>query len=336
MPLPMTPTVLTVLTNASASDASRFPVPGSIISTSSSVVPVFLNCDARNVRHAVQTLAHEVSASLRVNRDAPHAFPRDPAMSQKLRLLLSLRLVSRVVVRAPLSGVDRGPVQLAQISEIVVVVAEGNDRVTTGEDELLIFRQVLRPKHKVHDVLLTVGHTRHVAEVDCVQHWRSRCEVERHVIVKRSAWVARDCRPRPNGLDSRERNAVGICAPSGQGAIAQQAMLSDTGQVVHMAYVVDRCSHQHLLSRLGASLGAHTDRVRQAHYPQSARGPLAVADGVREHAQSVRSRTPGKPTQVCAPVSSDPGDAWLGDELSAWLTMSGPEVNPLPDVAVFR
>src|SRR5688500_14818997 len=113
MPLPITPTQLTVLTRASAFAESKFPW------TSSSIKVVGLDFDFGCLTKVPKLLANFSNCGRLVNANSEDARPRDEVMYQKLRLSPSrpVRIVGRVV---PVPKPHDLPVNFTQVSQVVV------------------------------------------------------------------------------------------------------------------------------------------------------------------------------------------------------------------------
>src|SRR5690349_1922938 len=112
MPLPMTPTVLTVLTTAWTSASRMFPSTRSVM-TACSVIPVWPNLDGRSVLGFRQDVGHLLS-HLRVDdADTLDPRPRERFVDQELGLLatLSVRVLLGVL---PTPVANHRPIDLVQ------------------------------------------------------------------------------------------------------------------------------------------------------------------------------------------------------------------------------
>src|ERR1035438_7561653 len=169
MPLPMTPTQLTVLTNASASASRMFPCAGSII-IAPSVVPATPHPDSRLIVSARQHPLHPDSHTFGLDADLLHQRPRELLPCEELGLPSALAVRVRVGVKPELPVQDV-PIKLPHVAQVLVELARFHDGMAVAEHEgTPCVTDYLRRGLQVDDRLLAALVARHSALVDQLLH----------------------------------------------------------------------------------------------------------------------------------------------------------------------
>src|ERR1035438_7490411 len=118
MPLPITPTVLTVLTSALTSASRMFPFVSSTI-VCLSVIPRTLDHYRRPMRRALENLIHLFGHAVVDHSNSRDQFPRKEVVDQELGLAstFTIHILYRVI---PPLGLHNLPIDFVEIGKVLV------------------------------------------------------------------------------------------------------------------------------------------------------------------------------------------------------------------------